>query len=467
MWSGRFRQPLDPQFEQWQRSFPFDQKLLLYEVAASSAHAEALRVARVLSTEEWDSILEALDQIAKKAKNEPDFLDDPEAEDVHHFVEKQLISLIGETGKKLHSGRSRNEQIATDLRLFVRVAIQDLQGSLHQMLEVLLDRAETLKTAIMPAYTHLQRAEPVLGAHWLLAWFQMFWRDLDRLRDCRKRVNECPLGSGAVAGATLPLNRELVSRQLEFDRPTANSIDATSDRDFAIEFVNVLALLAVHLSRWAEEFILFATREYGFVRLPEAYSTGSSAMPQKQNPDALELIRGKAARVIGNQVALLTTVKGLPLAYNKDMQETQEPLFEAAAAVSGSVEVAAGFMRLVEFNHESMKAACQTGFMNAMAAATYLAARDVPFRQAHEVVAHAVQKCMEKEKACELQDLSLTELQEFSPAFGPDIYDHLTLEAVVACHDVPGGTALHRVEDALQAARQKLAAMQEAHGTYA
>lgn len=462
MWSGRFRKPLDPQFEQWQRSFPFDHKLLLYEVAASSAHAHALHDAGVLTAKERDSILEALAEVHHRG---PSGLDDPTTEDIHHFVEKELVALIGETGKKLHSGRSRNEQIATDLRLFVRMAIQELQGSLQHLLEVLLDRAESLKTTVMPAYTHLQRAEPVLGAHWLLAWFHMFWRDLERLSDCRKRVNECPLGSGAVAGATLPLDRELVSRQLEFDRPTANSIDATSDRDFAIEFVNVLALLGVHLSRWAEEFILFATQEYGFVRLPEAYSTGSSAMPQKQNPDALELIRGKAARVIGNQMTLLTTMKGLPLAYNKDMQETQEPIFEAAAAVSGCLEVATGFMRLVEFNRERMKAACQSGFMNAMTAATYLATRDVPFRQAHEVVAHAVQKCVEK--GCELQDLSLAELQEFSPAFGPDIYEHLTLDAVVACHDVAGGTAPHRVADALLDARQKLAEMQEAHGTYA
>lgn len=465
MWSGRFRKPLDPEFERWQRSFPFDQRLLVYEADASAAYAEALRVARVLSIEERDAILGALDQIRTKARVEPGFLYDPEAEDVHHFVEKQLVALIGETGKKLHSGRSRNEQIATDLRLFVRAEIQALQAWLLEFLEVLLRRADYLKAAIMPAYTHLQRAEPVLGAHWLLAYFQMFWRDLERLRDCRKRVNECPLGSGAIAGATLPLDRELLSRQLEFDRPTANSVDATSDRDFAIEFVSVLALLAVHLSRWAEEFILFSTQEYNFVRLPQEYSTGSSAMPQKQNPDALELIRGKAARVIGNHVALLTTVKGLPLAYNKDMQETQEPIFEAAATVLNCLKMATGFMRCVDFNIGWMKDNCERGFMNAMAAATYLVLRGVPLRQAHEVVGHAVVKCIGK--GCELEDLSLAELQEFHAAFGPDVYQHLTLEAVLACHDVPGGTAPNRVEEALQEARQRLATMQEAHGTYA
>ena len=465
MWSGRFRQPLDPQFEQWQRSFPFDQKLLRYEVAASVAHTNALHAAHVLSTEERDAIRKGLTGILTRSEAEPRFLDDPEAEDVHHFVEKQLVALIGETGKKLHTGRSRNEQIAADLRLFVRETIDTLSLSLREFLEVILGRAETLKSAAMPAYTHLQRAEPVLASHWLLAYFEMFFRDLGRLADCRVRLNESPLGSGAVAGATLALNREQTSHQLAFDRPTANSIDATCDRDFVIEFVNVAALLAVHLSRWAEEFILFATQEYGFIRLPQAYSTGSSAMPQKQNPDSLELIRGKAARMLGDQVALLTTLKGLPLAYNKDMQETQEPLFDAAFTARFCVEIAAGFMRQVEFNQERMRAAWSTGFMNAMAAATYLCTRGVPFRQAHEVVAQAVQKCLEK--GCELEDLSLAELQEFSPAFGADIHSQLTLEAVLACHDVPGGTAPQRVQQAIQDARARLTAVEEVHGTYA
>jgi argininosuccinate lyase len=465
MWSGRFREPLDRQFEQWQRSFPFDQKLLLYELAASRAHAQALGAAGVLSAEEWDRILTGLDDIVRRGETEPNFFHDDEAEDVHHFVEKQLAGLIGETGMKLHAGRSRNEQIATDLRLFVRETIDELHVMLVDFLETFLDRAEKAEAAVMPAYTHLQRAEPVLVAHWLMAYFQMFFRDLDRLHDCRRRLNECPLGSGAVAGATLVLDRTLVSQQLEFDRPTLNSMDATSDRDFVIEFVNTLSLLAIHLSRWAEEFILFATQEYGFIHLPEAYSTGSSAMPQKQNPDALELIRGKAARLLGNQVALLAVMKGLPLAYNKDMQETQEPLFDASSTIRYCLEIATGFMRQVGFNCDRMRCACENGFMNALAAATYLAGRHVPFRQAHEIVGHAVQKCIGKK--CELQELSLDELREFSPAFDADIYDHLTVEAVLACHDVPGGTAPHRVQQALKMARQKLTALQETESAYA
>lgn len=465
MWSGRFRQPLDPHFEEWQRSFPFDQKLLRYELAASRAHAQALKSAGIVSPAEFGLIAAALDEIGKTSEKEPDYFNDPEAEDVHHFVEKKLVALIGETGKKLHSGRSRNEQIATDLRLFVRDSIDDLRELLDNLMEALLDRADDAKTLFMPAYTHLQRAEPVLTAHWLLAYFEMLWRDGERLLDCRERANECPLGSGAVTGATLPLDRELVSRALGFARPTANSMDATSDRDFALELVNVLSLLGVHLSRWAEEFILFATQEYAFITLPEAFSTGSSAMPQKQNPDALELIRGKSARLIGNQVALLTAVKGLPLAYNKDMQETQEPLFEAVATAGHCLKVAAGFMRQVKFNQERMKSACESGFMNSMAAATYLAKRGVPFRQAHEIVARAVQKCVMQ--GCELEELPLDELREFSPAFDADVYAALKVEAVLACHDVPGGTAPHRVQQALKLAREKLATMQEAHGTHA
>jgi argininosuccinate lyase len=463
MWSGRFRQPLDPQFEQWQRSFPFDQKLLRFELAASRAHAQALAAAGVLSAEERKLILAGLDRIEvqmERGGDRADFLADAEAEDVHHFVEKQLVSLIGEAGKKLHSGRSRNEQIATDLRLFVRESIDDLRVVLGEFLEALITRAEQSKQAPMPAYTHLQRAEPVLVAHWLLAYFEMFWRDAERLLDCRRRANECPLGSGAVAGAPLALDRQLTAQHLAFDRPTANSMDATSDRDFALEFVNAVSLLGIHLSRWAEEFILFATQEYGFLRLPEAYSTGSSAMPQKQNPDSLELIRAKSARLVGCQVTLLTALKGLPLAYNKDLQETQEPLFNAAETASSSMRIAAGFMESVSFDFDRMRAACDRGFMNALAAATYLAKRGVPFREAHEIVAHAVQKCLDK--GCELQDLSLEELREFSSVFSPDIHHHLGLDGVLAAHDVPGGTAPEHVRQAMQGARERLAAFREA-----
>jgi len=456
MWAGRFRQPLDPRFEQWQRSFPFDQRLIEDEVAASRAHARALAAARVLSQSELGSILRGLEQIGQQAAN-PEFLRDEEAEDVHHFVEKQLVVLIGEAGYKLHSGRSRNEQIATDLRLYVRRSVDELQHGLGELLEALVTRAEKSGLAAMPSYTHLQPAEPVLVAHWLLAYAEMFFRDSARLADCRKRLNQCPLGSGAVAGSTLPLDRGAMASELGFDQPTANSLDATSDRDFAIEFVQTLSLMAVHFSRFAEEMILFSTREFGFVRLPEAFSTGSSAMPQKQNPDAMELIRGKAARVIGDATALITTVKGLPLAYNKDLQETQEPVFSAAETMQAVVSIAAGFISAVEFDYERMQAAASSGFMNAMAAAHYLVARGVPFRHAHEQIGQAVQWCVERH--CELEEMPLDELRRFAPDAGQDFYSHLTLDAVLGCHDVEGGTAPARVRQALAEARERLAAL--------
>ena len=458
MWSGRFRQPLDPAFERWQRSFDFDRRLLKYELAASAAHARALKNAGVLSADELISILEGLQKIGESEASNS-LVEDAEAEDVHHFVEKQLAARIGDVGYKLHSGRSRNEQIATDLRLYVRAAIDVLRKELAEVCGAFVERAERSGSAAMPAYTHLQRAEPVLVAHWLLAYVEMFLRDADRLADCRKRLNVCPLGSGAVAGATLPLDRGFMAEELDFDSPTANSLDATSDRDFALEFVNTLSLLTLHLSRWAEEMIILSTQEFGFVQLPEAYSTGSSAMPQKKNPDLLELVRGKAGRVIGNATALMITLKGLPLAYNKDLQETQQPLFEAADTALALLPLVAEFMKAVEFDHQRMSDATQSGFMNAWAAATYLVNRGVPSRMAHEQTGKAVKRCVEKN--CELQDLTLEELQELNPVFDENFQDCLKQASVLAIHDVVGGTAPARVQKAIGAAKKKIDSLRE------
>ena len=459
MWSGRFRQPLDPEFERWQRSFGFDRRLLRYELAASGAHATALKNAGILSASELISVLQGLEQIGKQADGALAFFEDNEAEDVHHFVEKQLVALIGEVGYKLHSGRSRNEQIATDLRLFVRAMIDQLREEIAEMAGVLVNRAEEAGDATVPAYTHLQRAEPVLVGHWLLAYVEMFLRDAGRLADCRKRLNVCPLGSGAVAGATLSLDRSLMAQRLGFDAPTANSIDATSDRDFAIEFVQALSMLALHLSRWAEEMILFSSQEYGFIGLPEAYSTGSSAMPQKKNPDLLELVRGKSGRVVGHATALMVTVKGLPLAYNKDLQESQEPVFEAAETLLQMLPLVTGWMKAAEFHLDTMQRSAQSGFMNAWAAATYLVARGIPSRLAHERIGKAVQMCLERN--CELHELPLDQLRSLSPAFGEDFYESLTLKSVLAVHDVPGGTAPNRVQQAIGAARKKINSLRE------
>jgi argininosuccinate lyase len=462
MWSGRFRLALDPAFERWQRSFPFDRCLLPFELEASAAHALALEHAGVLSTEELSEILRGLEQIAEKAKADSSFLEDAEAEDVHHFVERHLAALIGDTGYKLHSGRSRNEQIATDLRLYVRSAIDQLQLLLADWVEAFLSRAVKAGESAMPAYTHTQRAEPVLVAHWLLAYVEMFLRDSDRLSDCRTRLNLCPLGSGAVAGATVPMDRTGMAEDLGFSAPTANSLDATSDRDFVLEFVQALSLLALHLSRWAEEMILFSTEEYGFISLPEPFSTGSSAMPQKKNGDLLELVRGKTGRIAGAATTLLVTMKGLPLAYNKDMQETQEPLFDAAQTSLSILPLATHWMKQAEFDFARMQQTAESGFMNAWAAATHLVERGVPSRLAHEAVGRAVKLCLER--ACQLQELSVEELKAFHPAFDEKIFQALTLESVLAIHDVEGGTAPARVKKAIQRAEQRIAHLRgEAH----
>jgi argininosuccinate lyase len=460
MWSGRARRPLNPEFERWQRSFPFDKRLLPQEIAASRAYARALAGIGILSANELNSLLTALAHVQHAFASDPHFAEDSEAEDVHHFLETRLVELAGDVGLKMHAGRSRNEQIATDLRLFVRDAIDTLLREIAGLVSAIAEKAKSTGSAAMPAHTHLQAAEPVLVAHWLLTYAEMLLRDHSRLKDCRERLNFCPLGSGAVAGATLPLDRNAMAAELGFAAPTANSIDATSDRDFAIEFVQAASLLGIHLSRWAEELILFSTREFGFVRIPDTYSTGSSAMPQKMNPDALELIRGKAGRLAGAATTLLMATKGLPLAYNKDLQETQEPVFDAADTSIQCVQTAIGVMRELEYDFARMAAAAECGFMNAMAAATYLAAKGVPFRTAHEAIGKAVTFCLDR--GCELADLSVPELRQFHAAFDEDFYSAIRLNAVLGCHDVSGGTAPARVRAALESLEQRVRALEEA-----
>ncbi len=449
LWSGRFREPLDPEFERWQRSFAFDKRLLPEEIAASRAYAHALAKAGILSAPETEAIVAALEAIGKST---PD--DRPDVEDVHQFVEDELVKRVGDAGYKLHAGRSRNEQIATDLRLFTRRQIDAIRSTFADFIEAHLAHAEPHVEAPIPSYTHMQRAEPVVVAHWLLAYVEMFLRDSDRLADCRRRVNVLPLGSGAVAGPGIKLDREAMAKELGFGVISANSMDATSDRDFALEFVNALAIVAVHLSRWAEELALFSTVEFGFVVLPESHSTGSSAMPQKKNPDALELLRGKAGRVIGDAVALLTTLKGLPLAYDKDLQETQLPLFDAADTVRESLKIATALLKALSFNVERMGEAAASGFLNATAAARYLVARGVPFRLAHAAVGQAVRLCMEK--GCELEGLTLDELRQFRPEFEPGFYQALKLESVLASQAIEGGAAPAQVRKALAEARKRM-----------
>ena len=456
MWSGRFREPLNRAFESWQRSFPFDFRLYKVEVRASIAHARAIAAAGILTPDELTQTIAGLESVAALTLHPAALPEEPE--DVHHFVELALTQAIGPLALKLHTGRSRNEQIATDMRLFVRDAIDEILAGLKQWQLALVTLAERSADQVMPSYTHLQRAEPVTVAHWLLAYVAMLERDVSRYQDARARMNLCPLGSGAIAGATLALDRTIAAEALGFSAPTPNSMDATSDRDFMLDFTQACSTLGLHISRFAEELTLHATAEFGFLDLPEAFSTGSSAMPQKKNPDLTELIRGKAGRLLGSSVTLATLIKGLPLAYNKDLQEGQEPVFDAADTVTGMLALLPAFTAALTFRPAQLKEAAETGYLNAMAGATYLSNKGVPFRKAHEIIGNAVRLGLESGR--ELNALTLPELQALSPEFGPlfepDFYAAITLEATLDCHDVIGGTARHRVAQALSTAKQRL-----------
>ncbi len=463
MWSGRFRAAADPFFDFWQRSIRFDYVLVGQELAASKAHALALQAAGILTQDECARITGALDDLGNRyARSNDELRTDLEAEDIHHFVERRLTEAVGDLGLKLHTGRSRNEQIATDLRLYIRFRINMLLAHLGAWAGQLIAQAKAAGDAVMPSYTHLQRAEPVLIAHWLLAYVEMLLRDASRLEDCQARLNYCPLGSGAVAGATLALDRTIAARELQFTAPTANSMDATSDRDFVLEYLQALTVIGLHASRFAEEITLFATAEFGFVDLPEQFSTGSSAMPQKKNPDLTELVRAKVGRIHGAAETVTLLLKGLPLAYNKDMQETQEPVFAATAETHKMTYLLAAFTRALRFRTDRMRTACESGFLNAMAAATYLVHKGVPFRKAHEKIGNAVRYCLEK--GCELGDLTLEELREFGAEFDSDFFAAVTLEATLDCHDVIGGTARHRVKDALADAANRVEALVVKYG---
>ena len=469
MWSGRFREPLNRTFEQWQRSFVFDWRLLQEEVAASSAHARMIAAAGILTPDELEAMLHGLQAVGSRADAWAHRISvsmptpshettsqqigaalvasAPQAEDIHHFVELELTRELGTLALKLHTGRSRNEQIATNMRLYVRDKIDGVLAAIGAWIQALLRLAIEAGEAVMPGYTHLQRAEPVLIAHWLLAYVSMLERDHARFQDARSRMNFCPLGSGAIAGATLALDRQIAAQALEFTAPTTNSMDATSDRDFMLDFAQAASTLGLHISRYAEELTLFATAEFGFVELPEAYATGSSAMPQKKNPDLTELARGKSARMLGASMALSALIKGLPLAYNKDLQEGQEQIFDVAETLIPLLSVLPGFTRSLRFRLDRMKSAAERGYLNAMAAATYLTHKGIPFRNAHEIIGNAVRLGLER--GLELQDLKFEDLCTLSPAFDREFFKAISLQSTLDCHDVVGGTARNRVKLAL------------------
>ena len=451
LWGGRFAREADPSFAAFNNSFSFDRRLFAVDVRASVAHCNGLAAAGVITKEEADQIKAGLQTVLERGETGSDYFDEMPAEDVHSFVEARLVEIVGDAGRKLHTGRSRNDQVATDLRLWLREAIDQLATQVRATQEALLNFAQQNSDAVLPGYTHLQRAQPILFAHWCLAYFEMLARDRERLGEIRKRVNVLPLGSAALAGSSFPIDREAVARELEFDSFSRNSVDAVSDRDFCVEFVSACSLIMVHLSRLAEEVILYSTSEFGFFELSDAVATGSSLMPQKKNPDSMELVRGKAGRVFGHTVSLLTMLKGLPLAYNKDMQEDKEAVFDAFDTTQTCLEVSALVLRNVKLNVERMRAAASQGLMNATELADYLVRKGIPFREAHETVGKIVMRALEK--AIELGELSIDELQGFSKKIEADVFEVLTLENTLASKSIAGDTAPVRVAEALRSAR--------------
>lgn len=454
LWGGRFVERVDPLFAKFNDSFGFDRRLFEVDVRASLAHCNGLVGAGVLSDEEAAKIKNGLQTILERGIANSAYLDELESEDVHSFVEARLVEMIGDVGRKLHTSRSRNDQVATDLRLWLREAIDQLAAQVRSTQVALLDVAEKKRDAVLPGYTHLQRAQPILFAHWCLAYFEMLARDRQRLEETRKRVNVLPLGSAALAGASFPIDREAVARELGFGEVSRNSIDAVSDRDFCVEFVGACSLIMVHLSRLAEEVILYSTSEFGFFQLSDAVATGSSLMPQKKNPDSMELVRGKAGCVFGHLVSLLTMLKGLPLAYNKDMQEDKEAVFDAFDTTRACLEITTLVLQNVEVREERMREAASKGMMNATELADYLVRKGVPFREAHETVGKIVAKALERR--VELSELSLEDLRSFSGKVESDVFNSLTLEKTLATKSQTGGTAPERVTEALRTARESL-----------
>lgn len=460
LWGGRFTEKPDETFAAFNNSFRFDKRLFAADLLGCVGHANGLLKAGVLTDDENTAIVEGLKRLSEAAVTEPDFFES-DAEDVHAFIESKLVALIGDTGKKLHTGRSRNDQVATAFRIWLRDEISSIQGLIREMQGGLVAAAERHHEAVLPGYTHLQRAQPVLWAHWCLAYFEMLKRDSERLSDVATRVNIMPLGSAALAGTSFLIDREAVGQELGFDSVSANSLDAVSDRDFAVEFAGACSLVMVHLSRLAEDLIIYASTEFGFINLSDAVSTGSSLMPQKKNPDALELIRGKAGRVFGHHAALLTTMKGLPLAYNKDMQEDKEAIFDCVDTVSICLQVARIVLDNLTVNEERTRAAATKGFLNATELADYLVKRGVPFRTAHDAVGKVVLLGLERDK--ELNELRLDEMRSVLPDIDESVFDALSLEQTLSSKAVKGGTAALRVAESLAAASALLVADGDQH----
>ena len=453
LWGGRFTKPTDSAVEQFSSSVGYDQRLYLQDIAGSAAHARMLESVGILTNDELSAIINGLQKIVNQIESNS-FLWSVELEDVHMNIEQRLTEDIGEAGKKLHTGRSRNDQVATDLRLYVRDAIDSIVKELSLFQESLLNIAESEAHTIMPGYTHLQVAQPVTLGHHVMAWFEMLDRDRLRFVDARKRVNQSPLGAAALAGTNFPIDRQMTAEELGFEGILSNSIDAVSDRDFAIETASHAAISMVHLSRMGEELVLWASAAYQFIEISDAYTTGSSIMPQKKNPDIAELVRGKSARTAGNLQALLMLMKAQPLAYNRDNQEDKESLFDTLDTVIASIKIMHDMIQNIEPDREQMRSAATEGYATATDLADYLVMKGESFRSAHEVVGNIVRHCIDEK--CALDELSLVELKKFHHSIGDDILDALTVESSVKSKNHIGGTAPEQVIEAVQAGRLRL-----------
>ena len=452
-WGGRFTGDTDDRVEAFTESISFDRRLYRQDVAASQAHARMLAEVGLIGADEAARICAALDDIAAEIER-GDFAFSVKLEDIHTHIERALIERLGDVGRKLHTGRSRNDQVVTDVKLWVRDALDRLDGLLRDMQAALLASAERDPELVLPGYTHMQRAQPVLAAHYFLAYVEKYQRDRDRLADCRKRVNVLPLGAAALAGTSLPIDRDSVRQKLGFDALAANSLDVSSDRDFALEFVFDLAVIALHLSGWAEEWVLWTTTEFGFLDLPDAFCTGSSIMPHKKNPDVLELIRGKAARVTADLQRLMMLVKGLPLAYNRDLQEDKQALFDAHDTVSASLELAAALVRETRFRKEVVAARLEDGFLDATTLMEHLIAKGTPMRAAHEAVGKLVRLC--EERRCRLADLPAEVYEKVNPGLSPGVYKVLGVANALAAFRSEGSTAPAEVERQVTLWRERL-----------
>lgn len=453
LWGGRFTKETNKLVENFNESLSFDHRFYKQDIRGSIAHVKMLAKQNILTDDERDKIIEGLKSIEADIDAGKLKFDDG-SEDIHSFVEAHLIERIGDTGKKLHTGRSRNDQVALDMKLYVRDEIDELKDLLYELLSEVLNIMEENKSTYMPGFTHLQKAQPTTLAHHFGAYFEMFIRDFDRLVSTRKRMNLSPLGSGAFAGTTYDLDRDYVASLLDFDTATRNSMDSVSDRDYLLELLSVLAIMSMHLSRLSEEIIIWNTDEYRFVEMDDTYSTGSSIMPQKKNPDIAELIRGKSGRVYGSLISLLTTMKGLPLAYNKDMQEDKEMSFDAIDTLKSLIKLMSGMLSSMKFNHEKMAKSARGGFTNATDAADYLVKKNVPFRDAHEIVGRLVLYGIENNKA--LDDFTLEEFKNISEVFDNDIYDAISLKTCVEKRNTKGAPGLKAINDEIEASRKLL-----------